>query len=267
MIHAVLFDLGGTLHTVDRSEALQVSFARRLIDRLGVYDIAIKSQPEELGKLLQENAAEYKCASEKLGRELPPPRIWNEYYLKQFEIGEERLAPIAEELSFIYDYERVCNKRRPKLVETIETLDGMGFQQGIISNMISVSFVPHMLKEHGVDKYMSCVIVSSEVGLRKPDRRIFDMALEVLGRRPEEAAYVGDTISRDVLGARNAGLALAIQIKHSSVAHIDAPLKEKGPKPDFLIDSLDEIPQIIREYNFSALATRNVNKIQSFFNR
>ena len=248
MIKAVLFDVGGTLHTVSNTGAMRTAFARRLKERLEIYGIHIGSQAEELGRLLHENAEAYKRWSEGSLRELPQPRIWNEYYLRQYEIGESRLAPIAEELSFRYDYERVCLTRRPNMVRTIETLHGMGLALGIISNIISTSFVPHILKEYGIDRYMSCVVLSSEAGVRKPDRRIFDLALGALGLEPGEAAYVGDTVSRDVLGAKNAGLALSIQIRSSSTAFRDAALGEDTPQPDYLITAFDEIPRIVRAH-------------------
>ncbi len=249
MIKGVLFDIGGTLHTVTNSVELRTAFARRLMDRLKIYDIHIDTPADELGLRLYENAEEYKHWSEQSLSEIPSVRIWNEYFLKQYNIGEARLAPIAEELSFLYDYDRVCIKRRPGMVETIETLHVMGLRLGIISNIISTSFVPHILKEYGVDTRMECVILSSEAGVRKPDPRIFSMALDEMRLNPEEAAYVGDTISRDVLGAKNANLGLIIQIKNPAIAHRDAGFGENAPRPDYLIENLDEIPAIISEYN------------------
>lgn len=249
MIKAVLFDVGGTLHTVTNNDGLRTAFARRLIDRLAVYDILIDMSPVELGALLHENAEEYKRWSQESLCELPGPRIWDEYYLAQFKIGRERLAPIAEELSFLYDYERVCNKRRPNMLQAIEELHKAEIRMGIISNIISTSFVPHILREYGIAQYMECVVLSSEAGCRKPDARIFDLAMDQLGLGADEVAYVGDTISRDVLGAKNAGLAMMIQIRNPVIAHRDAAFRENAPKPDSLIEDLGEIPRIIRDYN------------------
>ncbi|HWQ57613.1 MAG TPA: HAD family hydrolase [Clostridia bacterium] len=249
MIQAVLFDIGGTLHTVTNTPALARAFARRLIDRLAVYGIVIPTPPEEFAKMLHENAEEYKHWSEKSLRELPAPRIWNEYYLRQYGIGEEALAPIAEELSFLYDYERVCNKRRPRLAETMRELRAQNVRMGIVSNIISTSFGPHMALEYGIAEHMECIVMSSVTGCRKPGAEIFEIAMRELGVTRGETAYVGDTISRDVLGARNAGLALMIQIRNPAIAHRDAAYVKKGPEPDFLIDELYEIPAIMREYN------------------
>ncbi|MCL2671424.1 MAG: HAD family hydrolase [Clostridiales bacterium] len=248
MLKVVLFDIGGTLHTVHNNHALRVAFAQRLITRLADYDIHLNTTAELLAALLYANAERYKHWSESSRVELPQARIWNEYYLRAFHIGEEWLAPIAEELSFLYDYARVRNLRRPRVLETMQELSDMGLRLGIISNIISTSFVPQVLREYGIEKYMECVVMSSEAGWRKPDARIFEIAMEQLGVRAEEVAYVGDTISRDVLGARNAGLALMIQIRNPAIAHRDAKFRENAPTPDYLIDELNEIPDLIHAY-------------------
>lgn len=250
MIGTVLFDIGGTLHTVRNSEQLRTAFAKRLSDRLAVYGIRLDTPYDVLGNRLHENAEAYKHWSERSLSELPAPRIWNEFYLKDYAIGEELLSPIAEELSFLYDYERVENLRRPRLKETVEALAGMGMRMGIISNIISTSFVPHILREYGIAQYMDCVVLSSEAGCRKPGAEIFRIALDRLGVTAEETAYVGDTVSRDVLGARNAGLGMVIRIRNAAIAHRDAAFTgADAPKADFVIDELYEIPAILARAN------------------
>ena len=60
---------------------------------------------------------------------------------------------------------------------------------------------------------------------------------------------MGDTLSRDVRGARNAGWRLMIQIRNPGAARRDAGLEHAGLRPDYLIDGLEEIPGIIRAEN------------------
>lgn len=249
MIRAVLFDLGGTLHTGDSPAGRDLWFARRLIERLGDYGITLQTTPEKLAAELPINSEVYKHHSEQTLRELPSAEIWNDYFLREYGIGRERLAPISEELSFLYDYERPRVLRRPHLKETMEALRGMGLRLGVISNIISRSVVPHFLAEYDIDGLMDCVITSAETGIRKPDPEIFRVAERQLGLAPEELAYVGDTISRDVRGTRNAGWALMIRIKNPSIAHRDIGLENAGYDPDYLIEDLAEIPAIIEQEN------------------
>ena len=89
----------------------------------------------------------------------------------------------------------------------------------------------------------------SAAGIRKPSAEIFRIAERELGLGPEELAYVGDTLSRDVKGVRNAGWRLMIQIKNPGAAHRDKGLEHSGLKPDYLVEGLEEIPEIIRKVN------------------
>lgn len=249
MINAVLFDIGGTLHTVTNNEALRTAFAKRLRERLADYGISVHGEDFEIGRALHENAEAYKHFSEDTLEEIPAARIWNEFYLKDEQIGEAALSPIAEELSFLYDYERVRNLRRPHVVETMRALREMGMRLGIVSNIISRSFVPHILNEYGIAEYMDCVVLSSETGVRKPHPAAFEPALMALDLPASQVAYVGDTISRDVRGARNANLGLMILIQNPAIAHRDAGLENSGFVPDAKITDLFEIPSIVSEFN------------------
>lgn len=249
MIRAVLFDVGGTLHEVHHDPEMAARYSRRLLDILSQRGIALPIDAASLTPLLHENAEAYKHWSEESRVELPAPRIWNEFYLKDFHIGEALLAPIAEELSWMYDATRVKNVPRPHMRETIALLHEMGMVQGIISNMISTSFVPRLVEDYGIAPYLSCVVVSAAAGIRKPDPAIFELAAKECGVPCSEMAYVGDTLSRDVLGCRNAKVALSIQIRNPSIAHRDAAFAGTGLAPDVLIDDLAEIPGIISRFN------------------
>lgn len=247
MIRAVLFDMGGTLHTASSPPGRAQWFARRLIERLGDYGIELDTTPEELAPRLHENAEAYKHWAEGSLREKAPAEVWSQWYLRDWNISPQRLEPFAEELSFLYDYERAKVMRRPHLRQTMDALRDMGLRLGVISNVLSTSVMPHFLREYGLDAYMECVLLSGETGIRKPSADIFRMAERAMGLMPEEFAYVGDTLSRDVRGVRSAGWRLAIQISNPSVAHRDAGLEHL--KPDYLIEDLAEIPAIIRKEN------------------
>lgn len=248
MIRAVLFDLGGTLHTSSNPPGRAQRFASRLMERLDDYGLRLDTDPETLAKLLHENSESYKHYSEQTLRELPPAEIWADWYLKGFGLTKEQLAPMAEELSFLYDYDRVKIMRRPHLKETMEELKSMGLRLGIISNIISTSVVPHFLAEYGILEDMEVMLMSSTTGIRKPSAGIFRVAEEQMGLTPQEFAYVGDTISRDIMGVRNAGWKCMIQIVNPSIAHRDKGLEGKF-EPDYRITDLSEIADIIRKEN------------------
>lgn len=246
MIKAVLFDLGGTLHQSSSPAGRDIWFCQRILDRLEDYGIRLEGGAELMAQRLAVNSEIYKHESEKTLRELPAAEIWSRYYLREYGLTAEELAPFAEELSFLYDYERPRVMRRPHLKETMEALKAMGLRLGVISNIISRSVVRHFLAEYGIEEMMDCVITSAETGIRKPSPEIFRAAEKAMDLRPEELAYVGDTISRDVIGTRRAGWACMIQIRNPSIAHRDVGLENAGWEPDYRIEDLAEIPAILK---------------------
>jgi putative hydrolase of the HAD superfamily len=83
--------------------------------------------------------------------------------------------------------------------------------------------------------YFREIIISGAVGAAKPDGRIFACALERLGVKPEEAVFVGDTFSKDIIGAYRAGMT-SIWVCHDSTKQCMAPIKR--------ISSLSELLEL-----------------------
>ena len=63
-----------------------------------------------------------------------------------------------------------------------------------------------MLFRSGLADYFYPIVVSGDLGYRKPDPRIFALALRRMHVAPEEAIFVGNDMYRDVHGARQAGM-------------------------------------------------------------
>lgn len=62
------------------------------------------------------------------------------------------------------------------------------------------------IRKLGLDKYLDALVTSEEVGVEKPDRKMFELALAKLGVSPAEALMIGDSLSKDVEGAQNIGI-------------------------------------------------------------
>src|SRR4029453_4359385 len=92
----------------------------------------------------------------------------------------------------------------PRAAAALAPARGAGGVVGVISN--SNGTVRHTLEAHGLAAPIDFIIDSSEVGVEKPDPRIFGLA----PARAGGAAYVGALYSVDVLGARAAGLAAVL---------------------------------------------------------
>lgn len=62
------------------------------------------------------------------------------------------------------------------------------------------------VKNSGLDKYFEMILISEEVGHRKPDKMIFDIAVDELNINSEEVLFIGDNLVWDVMGSQEAGM-------------------------------------------------------------
>ena len=97
-----------------------------------------------------------------------------------------------------------------------------GLRTAVISN--SNGTVADILAHLGLAQHLDFIIDSSKVGVEKPDPRIFRIALERADLAPEEAVYVGDLYSIDVVGARAAGLRAILMDPGACWGDRDCPL-------------------------------------------
>jgi putative hydrolase of the HAD superfamily len=80
------------------------------------------------------------------------------------------------------------------------------------------------------------IVISAEIGVGKPDPRIFEAALASLELAPNDAVMIGDSLARDIAGAQAAGLR-AIWIDRASRENVPAP----APVPDARVTALREV--------------------------
>ena len=86
-------------------------------------------------------------------------------------------------------------------------LKNKGIRTGVISNIsYASSVVAERINRLLPENSFEFIITSSNYIFRKPNKRIFDLALEKAGLEPDEVWYIGDQYECDVKGALNAGL-------------------------------------------------------------
>lgn len=93
----------------------------------------------------------------------------------------------------------------------LRALAETGVLLGVVSN--ADGLMAQRLRKHeilqvgpGLGVEVACVVDSGDVGVMKPDPRIFQMALDAMGVAAEDAWYLGDMPAIDVVGARRAGM-------------------------------------------------------------
>lgn len=106
---------------------------------------------------------------------------------------------------------------------------------GLVSNFDDTETVYHVLKREGVAPFFDAVIISSEIGLRKPRPEIFLAACEKIGVAPAECLFIGDSFENDVVGAKRLGMDAA----WINPAGLPPPID--GPRPDYILAELTDL--------------------------
>ena len=94
------------------------------------------------------------------------------------------------------------------------------------------------LENLGVRKYLDLIIASAEEGVSKPDRRIFEIALERSSCKPENAVMIGDRIDNDIVPAKQLGMkTIWVKQGFGSLWNIT----DESEKADMEIDNLSDV--------------------------
>lgn len=114
-----------------------------------------------------------------------------------------------------------------------------GHRLAVVSNFDYTPTARLVLEREGVGDLFDVIVVSDEVGWRKPSPVIFETALARLGVAPAEALFIGDRLDMDVAGSRAVGMTpVWINRDHAQVPAGEAP-------PAFEIRDLEELRGIV----------------------
>ncbi len=114
------------------------------------------------------------------------------------------------------------------------------YKIGIIANQEPGT--AQRLELYGIGKYIDSIVASAEEGLKKPDSKIFEIALKKANCSPTQAVMVGDLIYYDILPAKKVGMK-TIWIKQG-MGRYWTP-NNSNEKPDYEVDSLLDILKLI----------------------
>jgi putative hydrolase of the HAD superfamily len=126
----------------------------------------------------------------------------------------------------------------PGTLPALARLRDAGIKMAVVSNtLIPGQVLDRHLDDMGLLPFFPVRVYSSEIGFRKPDPRIFRAALRQLNVLPEQAAFVGDRVATDVVGARRLGMTTIIRKPHSR--------RTTHRVADFVIRQIGEIPDLL----------------------
>lgn len=189
-VSALLFDFGGTLDSdgvawkerffrLFRQDGLEISRERFDPAFYAADDALVGAVPAGLG--LRETV-------ERLARSLAAG----------LEVSDSSLAPRVAA--------RFHSEASARLEESARLLERLAprYRLGVVSNFYGN--LSGVCAEAGIGKSLGVAVDSAAVGFVKPDPRIFREALKALGVQPGETVFVGDSVARDMTGAREIGM-------------------------------------------------------------
>ena len=178
-------------------------------------------------------------------KDLTALRAWSQRYREEvfekalltqrgdFSEMEVAARSLAQEFSSL---RRQQQRLFPKTREVLEQLSSQ-FKLGLLTNG-----APDLQREKivasGCEDLFSTIVISGEHGIGKPEPAIFERLLQELGVSSSEAIMVGNSLERDIAGARAAGV-VSVWMR--------LPGEEDSPMilPDFTISHLGELLEII----------------------
>lgn len=144
---------------------------------------------------------------------------------------------LARELDDRFERERARTNPFIPGVDKALTALGERFRLGIVTNGIpDVQRVK--LGNAGLTERFDTIVVSGELGCGKPDPRIYAVALESIGARPEETIMVGDNFRKDVAGAQDVGI-------RGVWISAGMPSPDPSVTPFLVIETLAELPGLL----------------------
>jgi putative hydrolase of the HAD superfamily len=211
VLRAVFFDVGNTLvrpHPSVSEVVRQVLAEEGHVHDLGAID--------ELMPLVDEYYEDrYRSDDTFWTDESRTSQVWVGMYSLLcrklgIEVGAERIAARV--------YEEFGDPGRwvvyPDVLPAFARLRRRGLRLGLISNWDNR--LSGLMQGLGLTSELETIVSSAEVGLHKPDPRIFELACERLGVDPGEAAHVGDHHYADIVGAQAIGMRPVLIDRHAT---------------------------------------------------
>ena len=225
-IKAVLFDLDDTLF--DRTAAVERTLQHMADEFPGLFSgITIDKISHTFFRADDIATLEFNN-----GLSLKDTRLFRDReFLKSLGLDQSHAPAIDAFYIKYYPTNKVFVAGAKPIIERL----ARAYRLGLISNGNAIDQC-QKLDNLGIRHLLSCTMLSEEIGIRKPDPRIFQEAAKNLGSSTDECLFIGDSYENDVIGARNAGM----QACWFNPGHISPPQTTVIPN-NFEISSLDQL--------------------------
>ncbi len=238
-IQAIIFDINGTLIDIQTDEGAEEIYRgiSHFLTYQGIY-IHRWELRDEYFRLMDDQ----RRASGEAFPEFDAVALWQEFLNRRVEavhcLHTKKLRWIPLFLAEMYrGISRLRLQLYPDVTDVLNDLS-QRFKLAALSDAQSAWALPEM-RALGIEKYFQPIIVSGDLGFRKPDKRIFEAALSGLDVPPENVIFVGNDMYRDVYGAKQVGIRTVFFASNQGRQTAD------GVEPDYIIYRIAEIRQAI----------------------
>jgi putative hydrolase of the HAD superfamily len=206
-IQAIAFDVNGTLIEIETDEGLEEMF--RAAGHYLTYQ-GIDLRRQEVRDLYTQLLKEQQRSSTEAHPEFDAVGIWRAI-VDEHATAFTRALPEAKRAQiplFLAEMYRGVSRRRLRLYPFVrDVLDVLRvrYPLALVTDAQS-AYARGELHQVGLLQYFDPIVVSGDHGFRKPDRRLFQLALDGLGTAAAHTLFVGNDMHRDIFGAREAGM-------------------------------------------------------------
>ena len=238
-IKGIIFDVNGTLIDIHTDE--HYSKIYRFISRFLTFH-GIRVHHEALKEEYFQIIRDQRRASREEHPEYDVQEVWREFLRRRAHSGRGPCPTKIDQLSaFLAELFRGISRRRLELYPGVrETLDDLRASRrlAVLSDAQRAWALPE-LRTVGIDGYFEHCVISGDHGFRKPDQRLFEMALSRMGLASRETIYVGNDMYRDVFGPKRLGINTVFFSSNQGRKHMD------GVEPDYVIHNFHELRQAV----------------------
>jgi putative hydrolase of the HAD superfamily len=206
-IRALAFDVNGTLVSILTDDGMDQIF--RSAAHYLTYQ-GIDLHRDEIRDLYFRIMKEQQQASPERHPEFDAVAIWRSI-LEAHQTAFTRSLPVdklAQIPLFLAEMSRGIARRRlspyPHVRATLDVLRER-YPLAIVTDA-QAAYTRAELHKAGLLDYFDPIVISGDYGYRKPDRRLFQLALDTMGVAAQNTLYVGNDMHRDIFGAREAGM-------------------------------------------------------------
>ena len=231
-LRAVLFDVDDTLFSTTHFAALARRRAVEAMVAAGL-DLPVEVVLKELDEVIAEFSSNYDHHFDQLLRRLRPRSFPN----------VNPAVIVASGVTAYHDTKYEMLAPFDDVVPLLQALTGVGCIAGVVTHgwttkqaekIVRLGLLPHLSPE--------AIFISDQIGISKPNPKLYTAALDKLGLSPSQAMYVGDSPTNDIAPPRSLGMK-TVWARRSARNSLEGT----GIEADHIVDDFVELRGILRE--------------------